>query len=112
MSKYYNVKTKSFDGIVFDSGKEARRWEQLQLLLRAGKIKNLQRQVKFVLIPKQCDDKGKMVERECSYIADFTYTDTDTGQFVVEDAKGFKTKEFIIKRKLLLWVHKIKIKTI
>jgi hypothetical protein len=112
MSKYYNVKTKSSDGIVFDSGKEAYRWEQLRLLLRAGKIENLQRQVKFILIPKQCDDRGKLVERECAYIPDFTYTDTETGEYIVEDTKGVRTKDFIIKRKLMLWVHKIKVKVI
>ena len=112
MSKYYNIKTKSSDGIVFDSMKEANRWEQLCLLLRAGKIKDLQRQVKFVLIPKQCDEKGKMVERECTYIADFVYTDIETGEYIVEDTKGIKTKDFIINRKLMLWVHKIKVKVI
>lgn len=111
-SKYYNIKTKSSDGIVFDSGKEAARWEQLRLLLRAGKIQDLQRQVKFVLIPKQLNDKGKMVERECAYVADFTYTDTETGEYIVEDTKGIKTKDFIIKRKLMLWVHKIQVKVI
>lgn len=111
-SKYYNIKTKSSDGIVFDSMKEANRWDHLRLLLRAGKIKDLQRQVKFVLIPKQLDDRGKTVERECAYIADFTYTDTETGEYIVEDTKGIKTKDFIIKRKLMLWVHKIQVKVI
>ena len=55
---------------------------------------------------------GKVVERECSYIADFKYQDARTGQLVVEDTKGVKTKDYIIKRKLMLWVHGIKINEI
>ena len=46
------------------------------------------------------------------YVADFTYTDANTGYFVVEDVKGFRTKDYIIKRKLMLWVHHIRIKEV
>lgn len=111
-NKYYNKKT-VVDGIVFDSRKEARRYQELLLMQRAGIIKNLQRQVKYVLIPAQYEsyerygkigqrlkDGRKLVERECAYIADFVYE--ENGKTVVEDTKGFKTKDFIIKRKLLL----------
>lgn len=117
-SKYGANKT-VIDGIEFDSKREAKRWTELKLLERAGIIRDLDRQVKFVLIPAQREAdtigargairKGKIIERECAYVADFVYTDTETGETVVEDTKGFKTKDYIIKRKLMLWVHKIKI---
>ena len=122
MNKYRNYKVKTRDGIVHDSKREANRWLELKLLERAGKIKDLQRQIKFVLIPAQYEQgtigkrggikKGKLIERECSYIADFVYIDTKTGKMVVEDTKGFKTKDFIIKRKLMLYIHKIQIREI
>lgn len=79
------------------------------LLERAGAIQNLQRQVKYQLIPSQ-RIAGKVVERACSYVADFVY-DRD-GETVVEDTKGVKTPEYIIKRKLMLWVHGIRIREI
>ena len=125
MVKYYNVKTRSSDGIVHDSMKEARRWENLLLLLRAGKIKDLERQVKYELIPAQYEtyerygakgnrlkDGKKLLEKSCDYIADFVYTDTETGEKVVEDTKGFCTKDYIIKRKLMLYKHHIRIKEV
>lgn len=122
MNKYRNRKVKTSDGIVHDSIKELRRWKELQLLERAGKIKDLKRQVKFILIPAQREQgaigkrggikQGKLIERECSYIADFVYIDTKTERMVVEDTKGFKTKDFIIKRKLMLYIHKIQVREI
>lgn len=108
--KYGNKKV-VMQGIEFDSRKEANRYVELNLLLRAKKISNLELQKKFVLIPAQRID-GKVVERECSYIADFTYIDADTGTMIVEDTKGFKTKDYIIKRKLMLWVHNVSIREI
>lgn len=106
MSKYGNIKTTTSDGITHDSIKEANRWCELKLLERAGKIRLLQRQVKYHLIPKQ---EG---EREVCYIADFVYQ--ENGKLVVEDVKSpaTRTKEYILKRKLMLWVHGIKIKEI
>ena len=89
--------------MTYDSKKEARRHRELLLLQRAGKITNLERQVKFELIPKQDG------ERACTYVADFVYNLVDTGERVVEDTKGFKTEVYRIKKKLMLWVHKIKI---
>ena len=109
-SKYGAEKT-VVDGIEFDSRKEAHRYAELKLLLMTKKIVNLEMQKKFVLIPSQKID-GKMVERECSYVADFAYTDCDTGKIVVEDTKGFRTKDYIIKRKLMLYVYGIKISEI
>lgn len=76
-------------------------------MLRAGLISNLREQVKYVLIPTQRDYNGKILERECSYIADFVYTDNYTGKQIVEDTKGFRTPQYIIKRKLMLHVHGI-----
>lgn len=116
-SKYGNRKIE-VDGIIFDSVKEANRYKELKLLERAGKIKDLQLQVKFILIPSLYETvrvtktgkvKDKLVERECSYKADFVYTDTETKQMTVEDCKGFRTKEYVIKRKLMFWLHNIKI---
>lgn len=108
MSKYRNEKT-TLDGITFDSAKEARRYAELRLLERAGQIFNLQRQVPFVLIPKQVRG-GKTIERPVVYKADFVYT--ENGQEIVEDTKGMRTKEYVIKRKLMLWQYGIQIKEV
>lgn len=110
MQKYHSKKT-VVDGIKFDSKKEANRWLELKLLERAGEISHLQRQVKYELIPSQKID-GKVVERPCSYIADFVYHDFPTNEVVVEDTKGYKTPDYIIKRKLMLYVHGIRIKEV
>lgn len=95
------------------SKKEHNRAVQLQLLQRAGVIAGLREQVPFVLVPAQYGDEGgkrRCIEREVRYVADFVYTDPATGLQVVEDTKGFRTKEYIIKRKLMLHVHGIRIK--
>lgn len=108
--KYRNTK-KEVDGLRFDSLREARRWKTLRLLEDSGEITNLRRQVKFVLIPTQRID-GKVVERECSYYADFVYVDRLTDKTVVEDAKGYRTPEYVIKRKLMLKNFGIRIKEV
>lgn len=94
MSKYHNKKSGGFDSL-----KERKRYYELRLLERAGKISGLTCQVRFELIPAQYKN-GKCVERACNYIADFTYW--ENGNFVVEDCKGFKTDVYKIKRKLML----------
>lgn len=107
----YNNKKVTVDGITFDSVKEARRYAELLLLQRSGKIKDLRRQWKYVLIPSQyaeVDGKRKCIERECTYVADFVYL--QDGEIIVEDTKGFRTPEYKIKRKLMLKVHGIRIK--
>lgn len=124
MSKYHSKKVTIGDE-VFDSKKEAKRYQELLLLERAGEISHLQRQVKYVLIPAQKEPSeqiytrgknrgyrkpGKVLERECSYVADFVYY--QDGELIVEDTKGFRTKEYIIKRKLMLYMHGIRIKEI
>lgn len=106
--KYKNRKTET-DGIVFDSAKEAQRWQELKLLERAGAIFDLARQVSFILIPAQYID-GKCAERAVTYIADFVYT--ENGGTVVEDAKGVRTKEYIIKRKLMLHKYGVRIREV
>ena len=105
--KYHNKKIIR-NGEKFDSIKEYQRWVELCILEQGSLISDLKRQVKYVLIPSQRID-GKVVERECSYYADFVYKDNETGQIVVEDTKGIKTKDYIIKRKLMLYVHGIRI---
>lgn len=91
----------------YDSRKEHTRACQLKIMQRAGLISNLREQVKFVLIPAQRDRAGKLLERECSYYADFVYD--KNGLTIVEDTKGFRTPEYRIKRKLMLHVHGISI---
>ena len=93
--KYRNVKTAGYD-----SKKEAKRGAELKLLLRAGEISDLREQVRFEVIPKNPP------ERAAHYIADFVYIDKD-GLQTVEDVKGFKTADYILKRKLMLHVHGI-----
>lgn len=108
MNKYHNKKV-CYNGIAFDSKKEAHRYSELLLLERAGVITDLQMQVPFLLIPSQRIN-GKVVERECKYIADFVYT--ENRKKVVEDTKGMRTKDYIIKRKLMLYIHGIQIKEV
>lgn len=91
------------------SRKEHDRANQLKLMQRAGEISGFQEQVSYELIPAQRDSAGNLLERSCRYIADFVYTDVETGQTVVEDTKGVRTKEYVIKRKLMLAVHGIRI---
>lgn len=124
-SKYHNKKY-TYLGIKFDSLKECRRYSQLRLLEQAGKIKDLQLQKAYELIPAQYEEteevytkgihKGEhkrvLLERAVVYKADFVYTNCETGKQVVEDTKGMRTKEYVIKRKLLLWRFGIKIKEI
>lgn len=113
MKKYRN-KITILDGIRFDSQKEASRWAELRILEKDGVIKDLRRQVKYILIPAQYiqPKKGrrKLIEKECSYLADFVYT--ENGKTVVEDTKGVRTAAYIVKRKLMLWVHGIRIREV
>lgn len=102
--KYHNEKV-AVSGITFDSKKEADRYCELLLLQRAGRISELQRQVKFKLLPTQRGEQR--TERPVTYIADFVYT--QDGRVVVEDVKGMKTREYVIKRKLMKYFHGIEI---
>lgn len=127
-TKCGNVKV-TVDGIEFDSKKEAQRYCELKLLQRAGKISELELQKEFELIPaqyetfprygktgKRLQDGKRCIEKSCVYKADFAYK--QDGQLIVEDVKGYRDPasaayaKYIIKRKLLLWLHGIKINEI
>jgi hypothetical protein len=129
-NKYGNVKVRGYD-----SKKEARRGDELRLLERAGKIRDLREQVKYELIPSmyaaadgtvmastqedpisQWSRKKRgmwCVERAASYIADYVYVD-ENGKTVVEDVKSpaTRTPEYILKRKMMLWIYGIQIKEV
>ena len=120
----YNAHKTEIDGIEFPSKHEANRYCELKLLERAGEISDLRLQVDFELIPNQyatekrygkngreLKDKEVLLERKVVYRADFVYTDKDGNQ-VVEDTKGFKTKEYLIKRKLMRYIHGIEIQEV
>jgi hypothetical protein len=111
MSKYGARKT-TFQGKEFDSKKEAERFAQLRYMQMGKLISGLECQVKFELIPNQKDENGKVIERAVYYIADFVYTDLKTGEQIVEDTKGFRTKEYVIKRKLMLERYGIRIREV
>ena len=118
-SKYLNRKVVNKDG-VFDSRKEYKRWCELKLLEQAGRINDLERQVRIEVLPAQREPdtvgkrggkiKGKLIERKVTYVADFKYWDCDAGDYVYEDVKGVRTKDYILKRKILLWRYGIRIK--
>ena len=101
-NKYGNNKC-VVDGITFDSTFEGKRYQLLKLLELSGAIKDLQLQVPFELLPS-FKRNGKTI-RKITYIADFVYIDTKSGATIVEDTKGCVTKEYAIKRKLLLYKY-------
>lgn len=126
----------TYQGIEFDSIRECTRYQELLLLQSAGKISNLQLQVVYELLPdyhevietgeyyvkgaKKWQPKTKRicVEHGVRYIADFQYTDTETGETVVEDSKGYRNPKcatyqvFALKRKLMLCIHGIKVREV
>lgn len=112
-TKYRNQRI-IVDGELFDSKKEALRWRQLKSLEKIKAISDLQRQVKYTLIPAQKDEAGKTIEHKCSYIADFVYK--QNGQTIVEDVKGYRKGTaydvFTIKRKLMLEKYGIRVKEV
>lgn len=111
-NKYGNIKTNGSAS----KREDKRKWE-LEMLERAGKITDLQCQVPFELIPAQYEPdtigkrggvkKGKCIERAVKYVADFVYM--KDGEKIVEDTKGFRTSDYIVKRKLMLWRYGIRI---
>lgn len=126
MNKYGNKKV-IIDGEVFDSKREYYRYIDLKFLERCGAISDLRRQVVYELIPVQREKstkvykkgrkkgqpiEGKIIEKAVTYIADFVYTDSATGREVVEDVKGVRTKEYILKRKMCLYLLGIKIQEV
>lgn len=112
MSKYHSKKA-NYDGKTFDSKRERDRYIYLKALEEKGEIQMLRTQATFTLLPSQyAEDNGKRkcIERPVKYIADFVYYKGD--EMIVEDTKGFKTADYIIKRKLMLYLKGIKIQEI
>ena len=97
--KYRNIKT-TIDGITFDSKRESIRYCELKLLAKAKKIQNLRLQLPYVIRVNG--------EKICKYIADFVYV--EDGQEIVEDVKGMRTREYVLKRKLMKAVFGIDIR--
>ena len=126
----YKAKKTEVDGITFDSMKEAKRYQELKILEAAGQIKDLRLQVPYELIPAMREPdtigkrggkiKGKLIERAVVYKADFVYqekldipfNDQEKWEEVVEDVKGMRTKEYILKRKLMLYRYGIRIREV
>ena len=124
-----NNKKRERDGHVFDSVKELKRYGELKLLEQSGEIHTLKMQVPFELIPTQYEyyerhsektgkrlkDGKRVVEHGIKYIADFVYMDKNN-KIHVEDVKGFREGAtynlFVLKRKLMLYVHGIRIEEI
>ncbi len=99
--KYHNKKV-VIDGITFDSKKEGNYYCELKILKMAGKVKDFEMQVPFELQPKFKHD-GKTI-RAIKYVADFVVNYPD-GRQVVIDTKGFRTKDYLLKRKMLLYKY-------
>lgn len=111
-SIYINKKVVS-DGIKFDSKKEARRYQDLLLMQRAGEISDLELQPKFELVKGVKFDGDARAKPAVRYFADFAYTDTATGKRIVEDVKSPVTKEkpyYKMKRHMMLTIHGIEVK--
>lgn len=122
MNKYHSRKI-TVGGITFDSKREARRYQELYFQQRAGEISGLELQKRFELIPAQYEtyarygkkgrrlkDGQRCIEKAVFYVADFTYQ--KDGKTVVEDTKGFRTKDYVLKRKMMLYFHGIRIKEV
>jgi hypothetical protein len=116
----YRSREVEIDGIIFDSKKEGNIYLELKACLERGEIERFERQKRYELIPAQWTEamipgkkkpQRRCVERAITYVADFVVYYPD-GEVVVLDPKGFKTDVYRIKKKLLLMVHKIKIKEI
>lgn len=132
--KKINNQSIVINGIEFDSKKEGNRYSELLLLQRAGAISDLELQKRYELIPAQYETietgeyykvgakKGQpktkqvCIEQSVVYIADFVYK--ENGRTVVEDVKGFRDTssatyaKFVLKRKMMLWIHGIRIKEV
>lgn len=123
MRRKYGNKKVNINGMTFDSKREAWRYQELRLLQREGQITDLKTQKEFELIPPQYEvyerygkngkrlkDGKRCIEKAVKYRADFTYK--ENGVEIVEDTKGMRTKDYIIKRKLMLYIHGIRIREV
>lgn len=116
-SKYHNIRTGKSA-----SRKEARRKRELEILERCGEIRSLRCQVPYELIPAQREPPtigkrggikpGKCIEKSCKYVADFVYEERSGDGWIeiVEDSKGYRTKDYVLKRKMMLFLKGIRIR--
>jgi len=103
-SSKFGAKKTIVDGITFDSKWESERYGQLRAMERGGIVTDLKLQVKYDIVINDI--------KICKYIADFVYKEElPNGEIkeIVEDAKGFETPEFKLKKKLMKAVHGIDI---
>lgn len=118
----YHARKVNICGIEFDSKKEGMRWLLLKDMERTGEISDLRRQVSFELLPAIYEDvtvhlktkdkvERKLVQRAVHYVADFVYTDKEGNQ-VVEDTKGLRLPDYILKKKMMLALLGIEISEI
>ena len=105
----YHAKPVTIDGIRFASKKEGSRYCELKVLARAGKISDLQLQVPFVLSKAHRRTGEKRMTSGKKYVADFVYFDCINKRQVVEDVKGFRTKEYLVKREWMFEKYGIEI---
>ena len=96
----YNARKTQVNGHTFDSQREARRYRDLQLLERAGRLHSLRLQVPYPL-----EVAGEQIGK---YVADFVYTEND--EEVIEDSKGYRTPLYRWKKKHLEKQYKITLK--
>ena len=109
-SKYKNKKV-VYDGIKFDSIKEQRVYTMYKLMEQAGEIKELQRQVEYLLIEPFILNRKKY--RKTSYIADFVYKDKEDKLHVIDvKSEATKTQVYLLKKKLMAWKYGIEIEEI
>lgn len=106
----YKAKKTEIDGITFDSKAEAKRYQELKLLERAGQIKHLSLQPRFMLQEGFVNVHTGKKERMIEYVADFMYLENNV--IIVEDVKGVKTADYKIKRKLFIHKYQDKYKHI
>lgn len=102
MNKYRNKRTE-IDGIAFPSKKEARRYAELKILLKAKKILHLELQPEYEFPIKY--DSGRHIK----YRADFRYIDCESAKVIIEDVKGMKTPVYKIKKAMMRYFHGIEV---
>ena len=111
----YHARKCTVDGIQFDSRREAERYRELQILKRAGLIRNLERQPEFlILVSTLYGTSPRPLVRVGRYRADFRYVDTDTGQLVIEDAKSpaTRTTAYRLRKRLVEAIHGVTIREV
>jgi hypothetical protein len=99
----YSAKATVVDGIRFASKKEARRYGELKLLQQGGKIRDLRMQVRYKLV------------QPVVYVADFVYREVGASEAdatIVEDVKGYRTREYKAKKRLMAQQHNVEIREV